>query len=63
MRQKFDPFAVRDETHCGDCNKTLTSATEGRLESAYIYEGVRCGDCYREHVSKQTREKPIRSLK
>ena len=45
-QQTFDPFAVRDETHCGDCDKVLTSATEGKVEDAYIYNGVRCHKCY-----------------
>jgi len=48
--QRFDPFSVPDETHCGDCDRVLTSATEGRLESAYIHDGIRCQACYSNYL-------------
>ena len=44
--QKHDPFAINDETHCGDCNKTLTDK-RGRVASAVFDHGVRCEKCHK----------------
>lgn len=45
MTQKYDPFRINNETHCGDCDKLLT-ANSMRHEDGYFFQGIRCGKCY-----------------
>ena len=59
LKQKFDPFEIPDETHCGDCNKLLSKGDQ-RIEDVHIEHGIRCDDChvYIEHkiiVAKSVR--------
>ena len=45
LKQKHDPFAVLNETHCGDCNRILTKGNT-RFLAAIFDHGVRCEDCF-----------------
>lgn len=52
VRQKYNPFAVDNETHCGDCDKVLTSV-DGRDHDVYFDRGVRCEQCYNNGEEKK----------
>ena len=51
-RQKYDPFAVVGETHCGDCDETLTVRGK-HLGEWIIYHGLRCDQCYAVYIKQE----------
>jgi len=51
MTQKFDPFHIRNETHCGDCDKLLTAGSV-RHEDITFFQGIRCKICYNTFIHR-----------
>jgi len=45
MKQKYNPFADKDRTVCGDCGKQLSYGGV-RTADSIMEDGVRCTSCY-----------------
>lgn len=45
VNQKFNPFAIPNETHCGDCD-ILMSDKDGRYVDIFYTHGIRCPKCH-----------------